>query len=207
MDFKKLLSEIREALGDDIGKVDAKLKQIEREADSLSSELIDVKKEAKERRLNERKLQSQIEEKETLIEEWKQKAENPEGKEEFETIKAENEKLKERWASVLTEKRKTLQAEFEKLEKNPKWEKAKKQFRLPEEKDGAYLFDKWTDEDVEHNAAKLQELKELEYFADSEPPRNALNNMRNVSDKTPNYDELESADDIMGHVFGELVKK
>lgn len=227
MDFKKKIAEIRQKLDEDTIKlVDSILKEIETGTDSLSTELIEVKREAKEKKEEIRSLNAQVEEKDSEIDKlarttakkdaeiktWKAKAENPETPQDYENVVKERDELKgqieqfqQKWQGVVTERRNLAKTEIEKLAKHPKWDKAKSLFTLPEEKDGAFNWEKWEDQAVESTFAKLNELKAIDYF-DSAPGhvQRGFSDQKNNYIASPDYDKMTSSNQVIDSVVDTL---
>ena len=53
---------------------------------------------------------------------------------------------------------------FESIQSNPRFEKAKELFKLPEEKDGKLDWGSLNETDIEQNINKMNELETIEYF-------------------------------------------
>jgi len=155
MDIKALLTQLRQQLGDEaVAKVSSVLKEIETGVDDIVDSLKAANAESKNRK--------------TKIHELEELKSDLEGQ--LEALKKENNaeelnKLREFRQNYLTAQRQNLGKEIENISKHPNFVKAEKLLKLPEaDAKGVRDFSKLTDEDLEYNLSKLQELNALEYF-------------------------------------------
>jgi len=227
MDFKKKVAEIRQTLDKEIvDSIDSILKEIESGTESLSTELIEVKRENKEKKLELRTLNGEIEAKDseidkiarervklqTEIKTLQVKSENPEMPQDYEDVKKERDDLKgqieqfqQKWQGIVTERRNSVKTEIEKLAKHPKWEKAKSLLPLPDEKDGAFDWEKWEDDSVETAYSKLNELKAIDYFDNTQShAQRTFSDMKNNQTVDPEYDKMTRPNQVMDSIVDTL---
>jgi len=163
--IKDLIASITAKLGEEMDpKVASALKSIQREADSLESEISTVTGESIERKKRLRKLEQDLEAERQSVNEWKEKAEGGEFKKELDELKAENASLKEFKTSVNQKTRKDFEGKMAKIVKSQKFEQAKGLFKIPEAAEGQEIdFSKMSEEDFEHNLAELERLETINY--------------------------------------------
>jgi len=155
MDIKALLAQVRQQLGDEaVAKVGTVLKEIETGVEDLVDSLKAANAESKARKTKIRELEDIKSEMEEQLEKLK-KEQNAE----------ELAALREFKQKTLNSQRVSLGKQIEQISKHPNFPKAEKLLKLPEaDAKGNRDYTKMSDEDLEFNLAKLQELNELEYF-------------------------------------------
>lgn len=210
MDFSAKLEDLKKYLkdGEDAEKglkILGDLKSgIEDFKNDLQGEVKTANAESKERRLalkeSERKLNEALADKDAEIEKLNKKVNDPTVASELETLKGEKAAFEKKWSDIVTERRKTLQTEIEKLADNPKFEKVKNLLKLPKpDKDGKLVFDKLEESEIEHNAAKLAEWKEIGYF-EGEAKKNSGFNLMQGTPPAEDLNNLKTRDDIKAHL-------
>jgi predicted nucleic acid-binding Zn-ribbon protein len=218
MDIKEILSQVTAKAGDSASQIEPLLQKIEKAFQSLEadkerfeSEVTDAEKakakaesEAISRKKAIAKLEARIETIESENAEALKKLEGSESHSDYEEIKKQNAQYKEQFTAILAERKKTLQTEFEKLSKHPRWDKAKSLFALPAEKDGKTNWEKWADEDVQKSFEKLNELRAIDYFEGEQSFQRAESSMRNTQNGDIDFSKIKSKDQVFGAVMNEL---
>lgn len=220
MDIKEILSQITAKAGDSaptieplLKKIEAAFQSFESDKERLESEVTEAEKakakaesEAISRKKAIAKLEARLETAESENAEALKKLEGSESHSDYEEVKKQNAQYKEQFTAILAERKKTLQSDFEKLSKHPKWEKAKSLFALPAEKDGKTNWDKWADEDVQKSFEKLNELRAIDYFEGEKTINRAESSMRNQQAGEIDYSKVKSRDQVFGAVMNELTR-
>jgi len=208
MDVKEITSQMREKLGDDFTKVEALMTRVEGYYESLNEDLRAANGESKKRKLELRKLQGELEDKDAEIETWKTKAEDSKNAEKIKTLENENKALKEFQEKIQMQTRETFKTKFEEVAKTEAFKKVNGKFKLPEpDKEGAYDLSKLSDEDIDYNIQKLEEYTELGIFAEQGHPE-AHNNAQNLfpPDAAKKVQEIDSEDEL-NQFLTEVVKE
>lgn len=158
MDIKALLAQVRQEIGDEtVAKISSVLKEIETGVEDLVDSLKAASTESKTRK--------------TKIRELEESKSDLEGQ--LETLKKENnadelKTLREFRQNSLNSQRQNLGNEINKISKHPNFAKAEKLLKLPAaDAKGARDYSQVSDDDLEFNISKLQELNDLDYFGQS----------------------------------------
>lgn len=165
MAIKELVDQVRSQLSsEESEKVGAFLEQIKNEAQALSDAKSASDSESKSRKLKIRDLEEKVENLELDIGGYKKKIES------FDTTELEKERdtFKTKYSNLLKREQGTFISSFDKIKDHPKFEKAKAKFVIPEfdEEKKEYKWDSLKTEDLEKNVESLNELNQLDYFAD-----------------------------------------
>lgn len=196
MDFKEIFAKIRAALGEEAApKIEGLLKQVEAEVNSIADDLKAANAESKERKLKIRDLTGQIEDAGAKLKDAEGKLNNPDQVKELTDLK----KFK---ADVLKKRKDGFADEFGKIVKLPQFEKAKDLFKLPKPNDaGEFDFSKMSDEDIDHNLAKVAELQKIGFFGDDQqPPAGGPFNLPRQTQQPPDAPKEATREGLQQHV-------
>ena len=220
MTLAEILSQVLTTAGDelspkiqgDLDKVKKMFSDLTTKNEQLSTEVDEIEKakaraesEAISRRkaiakieVNLEKQESAVEAKDAEIANLKKKMENPEGLEElqkkYDTLHGENEKFTAEWTKIVAGKRKSLVERFETLKDDPKWEKAKEFFKLPDAKDNKLLWDELSEQDLEANIQKIEEWDSIGFF-ETKKPSSGFSDMKEKGGET-DFSKLDTSDSI-----------
>jgi len=163
MAIKDLIEQVRSQISsEDSEKVSVLLEQIKNEAVNLIASKAAVDTEAKDRRIKNRDLESQIQGLEIDRDDWKSKYESFDDT----PLKTELNALREKYTGVLGNQVKSFEAFYNGIKDHPNFEKAKSKFKLPAGDNGELDFSKLASGDIEHNINVQNDLQQLEYFGE-----------------------------------------
>ena len=198
MAVKDYIAQVRAKLTDEqLSEVGSVLKSIENEAEELAASLSAANRESKERKIKLREMNEKIEIYELDLENWKkqadefkQKIDNPEYKDELEQLRSFK-------TSYFQKQRESFLKSWEQISQHPKFEKAKHKFVLPEETEDGLAWDKLPDDAMEKNITVLNDLNELEYFAtENGKPTPSPVKGQSLTDDNFNPENLKSVNDV-----------
>ena len=174
-EIKELLDKVKSNVGaemaqkieDDMISISTKINSISTKNKELQSELIQVKAEAKDRRLALKDFQSKYE---NEIEDYRSKITELEGKTNNEELTNEIERLKKFEQDTIELQRNDFKSFVENVKDHAKFDRVKSRFKIPTNDDGIDFegFNNIEHDDLKENLKQMRDLQELDYF-DSVP--------------------------------------
>ena len=168
MDIAKLTDRIKSEVDKDKYEVITPiLKEIEVGVISLIENVKDASAESKARKLKIREMQTTIGDMDVDIDELRKKSDTSE-------LTAQIKDLEVFKSGVQEETRISFLNRFNTVKDDPRFEKASAFLKLPEVgEDGKLNFSDTSNDDIAHNLTELKKLDQLDYFSETEKPREA----------------------------------
>ena len=159
MDLKKVLQDIRGAVGEDnVSKIEGYLNEIDGGFNVINQDLASVKNEAAQRRVRTNELTSKVAELEDQL-----KAGDKSG--EIETLKSENEQLKSFQKQIHDQNRSSYLTQYEQLKSHKNFDKIKSKIIAPAEVDGKLtLNESVTNDQIQDSLDEISRAQEYGVF-------------------------------------------